>query len=95
MDNAEETLSPPIPEEVGGLSLPIFIPARQNGTIQLSLHSSGLPLRNMQETDDEYHERLRTVLENHHTYVRAFAIFDDTHRYWIDLARWLSQPNKK
>jgi hypothetical protein len=49
----------------------------------------------MQETDDEYHERLRAFLENHHTYVRAFAIFDDTHPYWIDLARWLSQPNKK
>jgi len=88
------SFSQPLADEIEHIELPIFIPAKQKGTIILQLTMSGIPTKASDETDDEYHERVRAFCEEHLKVIRGFALFDETNRYRVDFPRWLSQrPN--
>jgi hypothetical protein len=43
MGKGQDSFTSPLPNEVGSVRLPIFIPARQKGTIEFSLSLSGIP----------------------------------------------------
>ena len=85
----------PVVAETATLDLPVFIPAHQRATVSVYLDVNGpLPQKSPQETSDQYHERLRSYLQEHSSGLGGFALFDDGNRYRIDLPRWLSEPPK-
>lgn len=91
----EGTFSHPLSIETASVTLPIFIPAQQKGFVTLSIALSGIPAQKLAESDDEFHERLRTHLESHLKGITAFVIFEDTNRYQINLPRVLSKRPKE
>lgn len=89
------SLSQPLPDEAAHVGLPIFIPAKQTGTIMLDLTVSGIPTQMNNETDDEYHERVRAFCDKKLDVLKGFALFDEVNRYRVDFPRWLSERPKK
>lgn len=70
--------------------LPLFIPAKQKALFSCQFSDKELPLKGATESDDEFHERLRTYLEK--TYgISGFLLFDDTNRYQFELPKWASK----
>lgn len=90
-----DSLSQPLPDEAGQVGLPIFIPAKQTGTIILDLNIPGIPIQASNETDDEYHERVRAFCEKNLSGVKEFVLFDELNRYRVDFPRWLSERPKR
>jgi len=86
--------SQPLPDEAKHLEVPIFIPAKQTGTIVVFLSVSGIPTKEPNEADKEYHERIRTFCNDRLKGVYGLALFDETNRYRIDLPRWLPERPK-
>ena len=85
------TVVGPVPENGRVFELPIFIPARQKGQLSFSITVSDMPSRTEQETDDAYHERLRSYLQDHWTGIGNFSLYDEANHYQINLPRWLSK----
>jgi hypothetical protein len=74
--------------------LPLFIPAKQKAIFSCHFTDVNLPLKGSAESDDEYHERIRTYLEKTYT-ISGFLLFDDANRYQIELPKWASKrPGK-
>lgn len=95
MKTKDGTFTPPIPADNGSVELPVFIPTKQKAYFQLSLVMSGVPQQTVGESDDAFHERLRSYLEKYPN-IDGFAVFEETNRYQINLPRWNSEPiNKK
>ena len=89
-------LSEALPENVAPLRLPIFIPAKQRGTLTLTVVLSDVPQQKPSESDEGFHERVRTFCQEHIKGVNGFVLFDESNRYQIELPRWLVQaPPKK
>lgn len=86
------TLLPPFPASDQVLLLPLFIPAKQKAELFFKLSEANLPVHSTAETDKAYHERLRAYLNEHYRNVGGFVLFDDSHRYQIDLPRWRDTP---
>ena len=93
MKTKEGTFTAPITTENASVGLPVFIPAKQKAYFGLSLIMS-VPQRMTNESDDEYHERLRAFLETNLN-TDSFAVFDETNRYQINLPGWKSVPVSK
>jgi hypothetical protein len=91
---SDSSLSQPVPDEDEHVGLPIFIPAKQTGTIILDVTISGIPMQVSSETDDEYHERVRAFCEKRLNVVKGFVLFDEVSRYRVDFPRWLSERPK-
>src|SRR5437660_1553355 len=53
------SLSQPFSSDDEQLVVPIFIPQKQKGTIEVQLTSSKMPKQSSSETDEQFHERLR------------------------------------
>jgi hypothetical protein len=70
--------------------LPLFIPAKQKAVFRCHFSDKDLPLKGVAESDDEYHERLRTYLDKTYS-VSGLVLFDDTNRYQIELPKWASK----
>lgn len=92
---SDGSLSHPFSDKALHIEGQIFIPAKQTGTVVLQLTMPGIPTKDNNETDDEYHERVRAFCENHLNGVKGFALFDETNRYRVDFPRWLSERPKK
>jgi len=89
----QEALTPPL--EHKGMDLedtPIFIPAKEKGTLVLSIEIANLPTKQKNETDDDFNERLRTYLEKTFPNVSGFVLYDEVNRYQINLPKW---PDKR
>jgi hypothetical protein len=91
IETLDGSLSQPLPDEAKNVGLPIFIPAKQTGTIVLELMIPGIPTQVSGETEDEYHERVRAFCETRLGGVKGFALFDEINRYRIHFPRWLSE----
>lgn len=88
---ADGTFTPPLSKESASVTFPVFIPAGQKAMFLFSFTSSDIPVRNNGETDEIYHERLRTYLDHAVGGIASFAVFDGANRYQINLPRWLSK----
>jgi hypothetical protein len=67
---------------------PVFIPARQLGSVTLRFKMLEPPAQQQSENDDAYHERLRLFLNDKFDNVKEFVLFDQARRYQITLPRW-------
>jgi len=54
-----------------------FIPAKQLGHIRMYLGARGAPEKSAGESAQEYHERLRSYLEEHLKQVSGFVLYDE------------------
>jgi len=81
------TLSPDL-SKWASAKYPLFIPAKQKAFFDLCISLGGIPQRNAHESDAEFHERLRSYLENYLVRTDGFVIFEDSNRYQIDLPKW-------
>lgn len=86
------TLSQPLSSDV--LSLPVFLPARQKAVVKISLALSGIPVKAETESDADYHERLRSYLEDRLHNLASFVVFEEVHHYQINLPRWRPDREK-
>jgi hypothetical protein len=93
MKTKEGTFTPPMAADNGSVELPIFIPAKQKAYFQIVLVMSGVPQQTVGESDDVFHERLRSHLEQYPG-IDSFAVFEETSRYQINLPRWKSETPK-
>ena len=91
----EQTFSSALPKEDASVAIPVFIPAKQKGMFVLWVTPPGIPMRDSGESSENYHERLRTSVEEHLNGVASFTVFDDNNRYQINLPRWMSKPLPK
>jgi hypothetical protein len=67
---------------------PIFMPARQTASLNLSVDLPNLPMRKGAETPDDYHERLRTHLKTEYSEFAGIVLYDEANRYQINLPKW-------
>jgi hypothetical protein len=88
------TLSEPLSEKETSISLPIFIPPQQKAFLDFSVSLANIPQRNTAEPDQQFHERVRTYLNQYGQSVSGFVIFDSTNRYQIELPKWLAEAPK-
>lgn len=88
-------LSRPVPEERKPLELPVFIPAKTKADLTIKVELLGISQRSLSDSDELYHERLRSYLEEQGPKLAEFVIFDDRNRYEIDLPKWLAKPPKE
>jgi hypothetical protein len=90
------TLSQPIPLELlVSIEFPVFIPAKQKGTLPLVIHFVSIPQRKESETDEQYHETLRAYCLNQMNRARDLVLFDERNRYEISLPKPAAQPPRK
>jgi hypothetical protein len=88
------SLSNPLETRTALLRTPVFIPANQLGTITIRLKIK-IPEQKQNETDDDYHERIRKFVNETLPNLRGFALFDNTNRYRINLPEWMRiKPDK-
>jgi hypothetical protein len=85
------TLSEPLTEPMASVRYPVFIPAKRMAFLGVSIAVSRIPPRETEESDVEYHERLRKFLNQELAGIDGFTLFDETNRYEIDLPSWGSQ----
>jgi hypothetical protein len=85
---ANGTLSDPLGEERVIVRTPIFIPASRIGMVVLHLKGIHAPERNQSESEKEYRERLRQVMNDRLSNIHGFIRFDDVNRYQINLPGW-------
>lgn len=91
----DNILSHPLSEEAAEIRVPVFIPAHEKAYVELSLGLTGIPERAKNETDQQYHERLRGFLRDHLSGVAGFTIFEQSDRYEIDFKKFLMEPPMK
>jgi alkylated DNA nucleotide flippase Atl1 len=79
------------------LTLPVFIPARQQGRIMLSFAPSDfdIPPQRIAESDGTFQERIWSYLRQNYGSTSGFVIFDSSSRYQIDLPNWLNEAPKE
>jgi hypothetical protein len=87
-----DTVSQPAPFLT--LDFPIFIPSKQKGTLTVSIATNSVPDKAKDDTDEQYHEHLRTYIEKElpRDRVSGFVIYDESNKYKVDLPRNL--PSK-
>jgi hypothetical protein len=68
------------------ITSPIFIPLRQKMMIFVSLKFNDIPSKHADETESAFHERLAVFLKGFNN-LQGFVVFDQTHRYEIDLPK--------
>jgi hypothetical protein len=74
------------------ITLPIFVPAKQKSFILFHIADNDLPKQKTGESGDDFHERLRTYLNNTYSFT-GFVFFDDSNRFEIDVPRWQEKSN--
>jgi hypothetical protein len=72
---------------------PIFMPAGQTVTVDVSIDLPDLPTRKGAEKSDDYHERLRTYLETEYPGVSAIVLYEEVNRYQINLPKWADKKS--
>ena len=82
------TLSHPMSDPKELIRLPVFIPAKQKASLQISFPFAGVFARKGSESDAAFHDRLRNYLEQSYRDLGGFVIFDSNYRYQIDLPKW-------
>ncbi|MDX6463248.1 MAG: hypothetical protein QOE55_6945 [Acidobacteriaceae bacterium] len=88
------TLSGPLPNTGEHIRIPFFVPSKQKSIFELSVQLSEPWTRNSAQSDADYHEFVRTRLEQAYGHLAGFAIFDSANHYRIDLPKWLAKaPN--
>lgn len=85
------TLSGPLPNTGEHIRVPFFLPPKQKAIFVLSFYLSEPWPRNPAQSDADYHEFVRTRLEQAYSHLAGFAIFDSTNHYRIDLPKWLAK----
>jgi hypothetical protein len=85
--------SEPVPSGTMSVDLPVFVPAKRKGSLVVSALFSEIPERKPSESDIEYHEKVRNMLEKDIGEIAGFALFDEANRYEIDLPRWSAKPH--
>lgn len=85
---SDGSLSYPLDDAHVVVRTPIFIPARQLGTVNVRFKLLEPPTQRQGETDDQFHERLREFLNDKLSNIQQFVLFDQNHRYQIVLPRW-------
>ena len=83
------SLSQPLPANAAELTTRVFIPARQKGSLEVALTFSSMPTKTSTESDEEFHEKLRTFLKKYDV-IETFVLFDNNHRYQVNLPKWAS-----
>jgi len=74
-----------------GIHFPVVIPAGQKTGVLLMMHMDAIPTRSDGERDEAYHEDIRKFLEQKHSELGEFVVFDSTDRYEVDLPKWRSE----
>jgi hypothetical protein len=82
--NEDGSLTEPLPREIATLRRPVFIPAKQKATSSLLIVFGDVPQRKPTETDEQYHERLRSFCKKEMGDA-GFVLFDEGNRYQINL----------
>ena len=82
--NRDGSLTEPLPKELVTLRRPVFIPAKQKAMSRISLVFGNVPQKKTTETDEQYHERLRTFCKEE-IGDAGFVLFDENNRYQINL----------
>jgi hypothetical protein len=82
------TLVGPFSDKTLHVLLPVFVPAGQQAAMAVFMAESGVPTRSTAESDGEYHERIRTFLEQTESNLGGFAIFENVSRKEVELPRW-------
>lgn len=85
----------PISHPIGTLLQSAFIPAKQRGHIRIFLSAPEAPEKSAGESAQEYHERLRSYLEEHLKNLSGFVLYDEKNHYQLNLPRWRSEPRQE
>jgi hypothetical protein len=73
--------------EYFAIATPVFIPAQQTGTLSVEVKTVTLVPKEAKQSDDDYHEQIRDVLNQGMSGLEGFTIFDEQNRYQIDLPK--------
>jgi hypothetical protein len=92
--NRDGSLSRPIPRDIAPVDTPVFVPSHQKGVLGISLALGEIPQQNPGESDDDYHERIRSFCNERLDGVAGFVLFDEENRYQINLPGWVSERQK-
>jgi hypothetical protein len=82
--NSDGSLTEPLPAGTATLRRPVFIPAKQKAMSRLTIAFNNVPQKKTSETDEQYHERLRTFCKEKMG-DSGFTLFDEINRYQINL----------
>ena len=93
----DDTLSQPLEGNFIVVNGPIFIPAHQTGSISLTLEGIIPVAQTAAQSNDEYHEQVRQLLNEAIKGTKEFEVFDEVNHYQIKLRRWAATkpPAKK
>lgn len=82
------SVSEPVTTEAASVKLPVFLPAKETGALSLVIQQS-VPTKTERETDEDYHEQLRSYLEKQWSRdkLAGFVLYDETNRYELNLPR--------
>jgi hypothetical protein len=93
---ANGSLTTPLEGDYVNIEFPVFIPARQTGMITLDIKGLVAVAKEATQSDEEYHEQLRALLNNKTGHLDGFTVFDEDNRYQIDLPKWVTtKPEDK
>jgi len=83
-------LTKPITKKEDGILVetPIFIPSKQKAHISITINKSSLPKKNSTETDEQYHENIRNILNTDWSSVDKIVIYDTKNHYRINFPKW-------
>jgi hypothetical protein len=82
------TLSEPLERNLVVVNGPIFIPANQLGSISITLKGLIPVAQTAMQSNDEYHEQVRQLLNEALKWTKEFEIFDESKHYQIELPKW-------
>jgi hypothetical protein len=78
-------LSRPAPEAAMRADLPWFVPASQTGMFTIRLRISDIPVRQVNDSDSTYNQRVQQYVLQRFKDFDAVVLFDEENRYQIDL----------
>jgi hypothetical protein len=82
------SLTTPLEGDYTNIEFPVFVPAQHTGMMTLEI-TGVIPVAQVaKQSDEEYHEQLRDVLNKSGGAFDGFTVFDEDNHYQIDLPRW-------
>lgn len=89
------SLTTPLEDDDISIEGPVFIPAQHTGMMTLQFKAVIPVAKEAKQSDEDYHEQLRFLLNKTSGSLDGFTVFDEDNRYQINLPRWnTSKPSE-
>lgn len=90
------SLTTPLEGDYANIEFPVFIPAHHTGMVTLEITEVVPVAKEAKQSDEEYHEQLRALLNKVGGFFDGFTVFDEDNHYQIDLPKWkTTKPEDK